>query len=163
MYPRVIATASAPASREEEGASISPAAALGAHAANCWIASNGEPVRIAPDSRVPYLWTMLRFLARFVGVWLLAGALVAGVVDGAKSIAASTVALTSVGESWAGLARLLDGTEAPPEGPATWPFDAIAAWLLSAPTFAVLAVAGAALLAAGRRRRSTYLGREYAA
>ncbi len=105
---------------------------------------------------------MLRFLARFLGVWLIAGALVAGVVDGAKSIAASTVALTSLSESWAGLARLLGEAETPPERAAPWPFDAIMAWLFSAPTFAVLAVAGAALLAAGRRRRSTYLGREYA-
>ena len=125
--------------------------------------TKGDTARIAAERDRPYLSAMLRFLARFVGVWLIAGALVAAVVDGAKSIAASTVALTPIGESWAGLARLLGEAETAPEGPATWPFDAIVAWLLSAPTFAVLAVAGAALLAAGRRRRSTYLGREYAA
>ena len=44
---------------------------------------------------------MLRFLSRFLGFWLVAAAVVMGVVDGAKSIAASAVVTTSLAEVWA--------------------------------------------------------------
>src|SRR3712207_1775174 len=106
---------------------------------------------------------MLRFLARFTGIWLIAAALVAGVVDGAKSIAASALVLTSLGESWAGLASLGRGdAETGDPVSAPWPLDAILTWLLSAPAVAVFAAVGVFLLAAGRRRRTAYLGRGYA-
>ena len=42
---------------------------------------------------------MLRFLSRFLGFWLVAAALVAGVVDGAKSIAASALVITPLAET----------------------------------------------------------------
>ena len=106
---------------------------------------------------------MLRLLSRFVGVWLIAGALVAGVVDGAKSIAGSSLVLTSLRDSWAGLTALLGEAGSGEAVAAPWPFDALLNWLLAAPTVAVLVLAGALLLAAGRRRRSAYLAHEYAA
>ena len=105
---------------------------------------------------------MLRFLSRFLGIWLVAGALVAGVVDGAKSIAASRLVLTPLGESWTGLGTLVGGSGAGEGVAAPWPLDALLAWALSAPTLAVLAISGVLLLAAGRRRRSAYLSRGYA-
>ncbi len=43
---------------------------------------------------------MFRFFARTIGLWLLAGSVVAAVVDGAKSIAAARIVLTSLGEAW---------------------------------------------------------------
>jgi hypothetical protein len=43
---------------------------------------------------------VFRFLARFLGLWLLAGAVVAAVVDGSKSLAASRFVTTSVGQAW---------------------------------------------------------------
>ncbi len=106
---------------------------------------------------------MLRFLSRFLGIWLVAGALVAGVVDGAKSIAASALVLTPLGESWTGLATFAGGAAPGEPAAAPWPVDTLLAWALSAPTLAVLAVAGVLLLVAGRRRRSAYLSRGYAA
>ena len=107
---------------------------------------------------------MLRFLSRFAGYWLVAAALVMAVVDGAKSIAASAWVLTPVAESWASLSALT-GEEPPAAGDAsmTWPLDVLTAWLLSAPTAAVLAALGFLLLIAGRKRRRVFLGREYAA
>ena len=106
---------------------------------------------------------MLRFLSRFAGIWLVAAALVAGVVDGAKSIAASRVVLTPLRESWRGLGTLLGGSGGGEGLTAPWPLDALLDWALSAPTLAVLGVSGVLLLAAGRRRRSAYLSRGYAA
>src|SRR5690606_5071230 len=43
---------------------------------------------------------MLRFIARFLGLWLLAGALVALVIDGARTIAASQMVMTPLGGLW---------------------------------------------------------------
>jgi hypothetical protein len=121
---------------------------------------------VAARTNRSYLAAMLRFIARFTGYWLVAAALVVAVVDGAKSIAASALVLTPLGETWAALA----GLGAPEDGaspaaaaaPLPWPLDAAWTWLLAAPTAAVLAVLGFLLLAAGRKRRRAFLGREYA-
>ena len=43
---------------------------------------------------------MIGFLTRFVGLWLIAGGLVALVVDAAKSIAASSLVVTQLGPAW---------------------------------------------------------------
>jgi hypothetical protein len=107
---------------------------------------------------------MLRFATRFLGFWLVAGALVVAVVDGAKSIAASSLVTTSLGETWATIAALGAGesaTATPLTAP--WPFDMPLQWLLAAPTVAVLAIPGVALLILGAKRRPPSLSREFAA
>jgi hypothetical protein len=107
---------------------------------------------------------MLRFLARFLGFWLVAAALVAAVVDGAKSIAASALVISPVAATWADLSDLLgrgSGSEA--QWQAAWPLDTLMRWLISAPSVAVLAVLGVLLLLAGAKRRSPSIGREFAA
>ena len=43
---------------------------------------------------------MIAFIARFIGLWMIAGALVALVIDGTKTIAASTLTVTPLGQSW---------------------------------------------------------------
>ena len=43
---------------------------------------------------------MIGFIARFVGLWLIAGALVALVIDGTKTIAASHLTVTPLGLAW---------------------------------------------------------------
>jgi len=107
---------------------------------------------------------MLRFIARFIGFWLIAGGLVAAVVDGAKSIAASSLVLTPVAETYATLAAF-----GQPEGaeiaPLTLPppFDVPLDYLMQAPTAVVLAVLGALFLVLGVRRRRPFLSREFAA
>jgi hypothetical protein len=104
---------------------------------------------------------MLRFLSRLVGYWLVAGALVAAVVDGAKSIAASALVTTPLSESWATLAPLLSIEPTAPTPP-PWPLDVALAWLLAAPTAAVLIALGILFLIAGRKRRPAPFAGEYA-
>jgi hypothetical protein len=114
---------------------------------------------------------MIRFTARFLGFWLIAAALVAAVVDGAKSIAASSLVLTpladtyaritAIGHPAAGAAGAAAATVAPPAAP--WPLDLALAWLMASPTVAVLAVPGIILLVLGTRRRRPFLSREFAA
>jgi hypothetical protein len=102
---------------------------------------------------------MLRFLSRFLGVWLLAAALVLAEVDGAKSIAASLVVVTPLSETLAMVAERDAGAPAAaPQAP--WPLDAALIWLLAAPTAMVLLVLGVFFLAVGRRRPR--LGGEFA-
>jgi hypothetical protein len=106
---------------------------------------------------------VLRFICRFLGVWLLAAGLVTTVIDGAKTLAASELVTTPVAESWALLAG--EGAAgAEPREPlaAPWPFDIAAAWLLAAPTALVLFAAAVLLLIVGRRRRPQRLTREFA-
>jgi hypothetical protein len=107
---------------------------------------------------------MLRFLSRFLGFWLVAGALVAAVVDGAKSIAASRLVTTSVGEAWTGIAAFV-ATEPTAIAPLAAPglLDMPLQWLLSAPTVAVLGIVGAVFLILGAKRRPPALSREFAA
>ena len=107
---------------------------------------------------------MLRFASRFLGFWLVAAALVAAVVDGAKSIGASSFVTTSVGETWAAIAAF-GATEptTPPPLSAPGLLDMPLQWLLSAPTVAVLGIVGAVFLILGAKRRPPALSREFAA
>ena len=108
---------------------------------------------------------MLRFLSRFLGYWLLAAALVAAVVDGAKSIAASAMVTTSVAETWATIRALLapgEAVEAVTTSTAPWPLDLAVTWVLTAPTAVIAATLGLVLLVLGRKRRAASFGREFA-
>jgi hypothetical protein len=106
---------------------------------------------------------MLRFASRFLGFWLVAAAVVAAVVDGAKSIAASALVTTSVGEAWTVIASVAAGDSgAVPLSP-PWPLDLPLQWLLAAPAVVVLGALGAAFLILGAKRRPPSLSREFAA
>ncbi|TCK30496.1 hypothetical protein EV667_0586 [Ancylobacter aquaticus] len=96
---------------------------------------------------------MIRFLFRFVGLWVLAGAFVALVLDGVRSIASSEIVTTPLGVTWLAVSPdLLARFQAFVEGSVS-----VTAWeylvvpVLGAPLFAVLGVAGALLLLIGRR------------
>lgn len=105
---------------------------------------------------------MLRFISRFLGFWLLAAALVAAVVDGAKSIAASMLVTTPLAETSATLSALLGGSaETDAAWSAPWPFDVAVAWLMAAPTALVVGAVGVFFLIVGAKRRRKFLGREY--
>jgi hypothetical protein len=106
---------------------------------------------------------MLRFLSRFLGFWLIAAALVAAIVDGAKSIAASAVVLTPLAESLAMIGAGGPADAGAASAPPPWPIDIVLASLLNAPTVAVLAAPGLFFLIAGAKRRRAQFGREYAA
>ena len=98
---------------------------------------------------------MFRFLVRFCGLMLLAGAFAAAVVDGARSLADQRVELTSMG-------RALDYAF-PSKFPLLQPFveqrlrqpllwDPVLLDILSAPAFVVLALLGLILFYLVRRR-----------
>lgn len=101
---------------------------------------------------------MIRFLFRFVGFWLLAGGFVALIVDGTRSIAASTLTFTATGDAWYALAPdSLDHVEASARGASQFLWDYALAPVLNAPFFGVLMVLGVLLLLIGRvRERSRF-------
>lgn len=101
---------------------------------------------------------MFRFLFRFIGFWLLAGGFVALIVDGTRSIAASALAFTSVGEAWY-MAAPASLERAELSARASWPvlWDHAAAPFLTLPAFFVLVLFGVILMALGRvRERSRF-------
>ncbi len=98
---------------------------------------------------------MMRFLVRLVGLFALAGAVVALVVDGAKSLAASTLVLTPLGEAWLkasprSLAALEAGLAAHLGRGAT---DIVTGAVLALPVSLVSGALGALLLLAARPAR----------
>jgi hypothetical protein len=104
---------------------------------------------------------MFSFLTRTLGLWIFAGAIVAIVVDGMRSIAASRIMLTSVMAAWQQLApSTIAGAEAAVRKlhPLLW--TGPVTWLLAVPAFAVLAVLGLFLMMLGTRRRRSiaYVG-----
>jgi hypothetical protein len=97
---------------------------------------------------------MIRFLVRFIGLWLLAGGFVAFVVDGTRSIASSDIVMTPLGEAWfaaneasLGKFQTLIETHLSPE---IW--ERFMVPLLMAPLAAVLGGLGFILLLLGRTR-----------
>ena len=86
---------------------------------------SAAPIRLPKQRDRSYLWAMLRFLARFIGFWLVAAAVVFAVVDGAKSIAASGLVTTPVAEAWAYFAAAGTVADRTAEAPfnAPWPLD----------------------------------------
>ena len=98
---------------------------------------------------------MIRFIFRFVGLWILAGGFVALVRDGTKSIAGNAVFITKLGEDWtniheSSLGAFKDLVERY-AGTATW--ETTTLYLLGAPTWVVLGVAGSLLILIGRKKK----------
>jgi hypothetical protein len=97
---------------------------------------------------------MIRFLLRFVGIWLLAGGFVALVLDGVRSIASSELVMTPLGVAWLGISEdsLLHVQELVNAKLPAGSWDVVMAPLLQAPLFAVLAALGLLLMLVGRRK-----------
>ena len=107
---------------------------------------------------------MIRFLFRFVGYWLLAGALVAAIIDGSKSIAASALVTTPFGQHFQQLApsllqRLEFGIQNNLGLP--WLWDLVFINVLAWPSFAVLGVLALIFLMIGRRKRAPVIGDDF--
>lgn len=104
---------------------------------------------------------MIAFIARFIGLWMIAGALVALVIDGTKTIAASTLTVTPLGQSWYAISTstlmsaqsFVQGTVESYIG--HWLWDPLIVWLLLLPTWLLLGLLGAWLVYVGRKRRMT--------
>jgi hypothetical protein len=97
---------------------------------------------------------MFRFLFRFIGLWLLAGAFVALVIDGTRSITAGRVVIMPMVEAWLAIhPGSLDWLKTVVErdvAPRLW--DPVVLSVLYAPLWAVLGALGAVLVVLGRRR-----------
>jgi hypothetical protein len=96
---------------------------------------------------------MFRFLFRFIGLWLLAGAFVALVIDGTRSITAGRIVLMPLAEAWVALhpssiewLRTTFDRDLP-----AWLWDNVMVCALFAPMWAVLGILGIILVLIGRR------------
>ncbi|MDR3497339.1 MAG: hypothetical protein P4L82_22325 [Ancalomicrobiaceae bacterium] len=100
---------------------------------------------------------MFFFLCRTIGIWSLAVATVAMVIDGMKSIAAGRWILTSLGRFWGSIApgSLAQAQVAVQHylSPKAW--DPFALWVLDLPAWIVFIVIGAIFVFLGTRRRRT--------
>ena len=102
---------------------------------------------------------MIGFLSRFLGLWLIAGALVALVIDATKTIAASALTVTPLLKAWADLnmASKVAAQQFIQQRIEAyighWLWDPVIQTLLLLPTWAVLGAAGFLLTYLGRRRR----------
>lgn len=95
---------------------------------------------------------MFRFLFRFVGWWLLAGAFVALVIDGTRSITAGRIVLMPLAEAWVALhPQSIDALrESAQRDLPAWGWDLLL-YALFAPLWAVLIVLGLLFILVGRR------------
>ena len=101
---------------------------------------------------------MIRFVFRFVGLWILAAAFVALIRDGTIAIASNTLDLTKLGrlgDDWNNIpGASLDTLNAMAEryvGASVWEF--VSVYVLGAPTWVVLGIVGSIFILIGRKRK----------
>jgi hypothetical protein len=96
---------------------------------------------------------MFRFLFRFIGLWMLAGAFVALVIDGTRSITAGRMVIMPMIEAWLAIhPTSLESLKMWIErdiSPRLW--DPALLYILYSPLWAVLGVLGLILVLLGRR------------
>jgi len=98
---------------------------------------------------------MIRFVFRFIGLWILAAGFVALVRDGTKSIAGNAVFITKLGEDWnnihsTSLQLLQPAIE---RHVAIWLWDPVMLTILTAPSWVVLGVLGSIFMLIGRKKK----------
>jgi hypothetical protein len=101
---------------------------------------------------------MIRFVFRFVGLWILAAGFVALVRDGTYAIAANALDVTKLGklgDDWNNIhGASLESLKALAEryvGPSVW--EIASAYVLGAPTWVVLGVIGSIFILIGRKKK----------
>jgi hypothetical protein len=98
---------------------------------------------------------MIRFVFRFIGLWILAAGFVALVRDGTKSIAGNAVFVTPLGDDWTNLHQSsLESLKTMADarvGP--WVWELVSAYVLSAPTWLVLGIIGSLFILIGRKKK----------
>lgn len=103
---------------------------------------------------------MIRFIFRILGFWLFAGAFVALVLDGARSITSGDLINTPMGTTWASLNR--DSLSQLQAGiqrnvhPYIW--DPIMQNILLSPTWLVVGVIALFFIVIGKKRRGVVEG-----
>jgi hypothetical protein len=97
---------------------------------------------------------MIRFLFRFLGLWMIAGAFVFFVYDGTKSIADRMLYFTKVSEFWAWVHQdSLLALQPAIERHLAWLWDPVVVTVLAAPASLVLGVLGTFLILLGRKKK----------
>ena len=98
---------------------------------------------------------MIRFLFRFLGLWILAAAFLSLVIDGTKSIAANSLVITPLGKTWADIhsPSLQTLQPAVERHVAPWLWNPVLLNILTTPTWLVLGILGAILIVLGRRKK----------
>jgi len=98
---------------------------------------------------------MIRFVFRFVGLWILAAGFVALVRDGTKSIAGNAVFITRLVDDWTNIhGASLESLKILVEryaGAAVW--DIVSLYVLGAPTWLVLGIIGSIFILIGRKKK----------
>ena len=98
---------------------------------------------------------MIRFIFRFIGLWILAAGFVALVRDGTKSIAGNALFATKLGEDWNNIhSNSLDALKALVEryaGAQAW--ELVSLYVLGAPTWLVLGIIGSIFILIGRKKK----------
>jgi hypothetical protein len=99
---------------------------------------------------------LIRFLFRFIGLWILAAGFVALVRDGTKSIAGNAVFITKLADDWNNIqASSLESLKVLVERYAGAPgWELASTYLLAAPTWLVLGIFGSILILIGRKKRA---------
>lgn len=99
---------------------------------------------------------MIRFLLRFLGLWILAAAFIFLIYDGTKSIADRTgFFITQTDEIWRALHQTSRDQLQPflTERIGDWAWDPVATTVLEQPIWLVLGVIGIILILLGRRKK----------
>ncbi len=99
---------------------------------------------------------MIRFLFRFAGLWLVAGAFVALVIDGTRSVSASRLVFAPIRDAWALVNA--PGLEAAQKQFAGSVWEPLFGLVLAIPFFVLLAAAGLLFLLLGRRKHERRIG-----
>jgi hypothetical protein len=99
---------------------------------------------------------MIRFLLRFLGLWVLAAAFVLFIYDGTKSIAANAIYLTKVGDIWFNIHQksLEELQPFVDQHVGTWLWrSAIQPFFLEQPAWLVLGILAVLMILLGRKKK----------
>ncbi len=97
---------------------------------------------------------MIRFLLRFLGLWILAAGFIFLVYDGTKSIAGDALFLTRVQDVWGNVHQTsLQALKPTLEAYSTFLWNPVMTTLLDQPIALVLGVVGAVLMLLGRKKK----------
>jgi len=97
---------------------------------------------------------MIRFVFRFIGLWILAAGFVALVRDGTKSIAGNAFFVTKLTDDWNNIhSASLQLLQPAIEKRVAWLWDPVAVTILNAPTWLVLGIIGSIFILIGRKRK----------